>query len=87
MTLLEGFVTAAGTGSESLVHASRTALVQYILQLAQVELEFFCADLVDILRRHIDSKHKERLQIPTMEVISFLLEAGITLRLEQGDFA
>ena len=82
--LLQGFVTSAGGGSETLIQASRTALLNYTSRLPLNRLETFCYCFVDILRSHLDD---DRVLTPTMEVIAFLFEAGATIALENGDFA
>ena len=81
--LLSGFVTSAGTGSESLVQVSRTALIRYTAELSQANIHDFFTSLVDIIRNNLN---EDRLLIPAMEVLSFLFEAGVTTRLQQDIF-
>ena len=83
LAVLEGFVTTAGGEYEDQIQVSRAALINYASRLSDSELQFFCTYLVRILRNH--SKN-DRLLIPAMEVISFLFEAGLTIRLEQEGF-
>ncbi|SLM39571.1 Tubulin-specific chaperone D, C-terminal [Lasallia pustulata] len=73
LPLLEGYVTSAGVGSESLLRASRAALVDYAEHLHIADLVALCQDLMEILRRHIAD---DRLIIPALEVVAFLLDAG-----------
>ena len=83
MAVLEGFVTTAGGQYEDQIRVSRTALINHTSRLSDSELQLFCVYLVRILRNHFDN---DRLVIPAMEVISFLFEAGITVRLEREGF-
>ena len=81
--VLEGFVTTAGAGSESLLQASRSALIHFVSTLTDEELREYSGWLLDITR---DNTTNDRILIPTMEVINFLLEAGALHRLQSGPF-
>ena len=79
--VLEGFVTTAGAGLESLLQASRSALIQFVATLTDEQLREYSGWLLDTMRENTTN---DRILIPTMEVISFLLEAGALNRLQNG---
>lgn len=81
--LLKGFFTSAGSGSNTLMQACRMALLEHTSSLSRDDLESFCRTLVDILR---DSVANERVSIPVMNVISFLLETDVLRRLSETSF-
>ena len=82
--LLEGYVTSAGAGSESLLGASRAAFTSYTEPLDLATLAIFCTYLIDIIRENISN---DRLVVPTLEFVAFLFEAGVLQRLRDQDFA
>lgn len=71
---LEGFVTSAGTGSETLVQASRSAFVQYAATLPSEESHELCMAAIDIF---MENAANERLIVPTMEFLVFLFDAHL----------
>ncbi len=75
-------MTSAGGGSESLLKASRSALVDYAEQLPMDELVHLLQDLTEIVRQHITN---DRLVVPTLEVLSFLFDAGLFHRIEDSE--
>ncbi len=84
LSLLEGYVTSAGVGSESLLCASRLALVDYVGGVSQDHrILNLCNDLTELLRRSLAS---DRLAIPVLEVLGFLFDAGIFQQLEDVSF-
>ena len=82
--LLEGYVTSAGAGSESLLGASRAAFTSYTELLDLAELATICTDLTDLIRENISN---DRLAVPALEFVAFLFEADVLQRLRDEDFA
>lgn len=82
--LLGGYVTSAGAGSESLLRASRAAFVLFTEPLDLATLAIHCTYLIDLIRDNITN---DRLAVPTLEFVAFLLEAGVLQRLRDEDFA
>ncbi|MCJ1477614.1 hypothetical protein MMC13_006287 [Lambiella insularis] len=67
--LLEGIITSAGVGSESVLCASRAAMVTAIELFNTDGLVILWDCLADILKRSVE---KERLILPLLEVLRFL---------------
>lgn len=67
---MEGYITSADTGSEDLVRASRTALVDFCNTGHD---RMVCDQLFQMLKK---SKN-DRVLIPTLETIGFLFDMGI----------
>ena len=84
MPLLEGYVTSAGAGSESLLGASRAAFTSDTELLDLAKLATICTDLTDLIRENISN---DRLAVPTLEFVAFLFEADVLQRLRDEDFA
>ncbi|KAJ2905436.1 hypothetical protein MKZ38_005534 [Zalerion maritima] len=98
--LLSGFVTSADTGNEDLVMCSRAALVEFCDESAE-NLNRVATALVRNLRActaaatpsvsatakkaNTATKH-DRILIPTLEVIAFLLRIGMLGRSTEVDF-
>lgn len=82
--LLEGYVTSAGAGSESLLGASRAAFNLYTESSDLTTLATLCTYLTDLLRDNISN---DRLAVPILEFVAFLFEAGVLQRLRDQDFA
>ena len=80
--MLEGFVSTAGDGSASVLHASREALAVYAESMPPPSLCHLCTHLVQIVRESRDA----RVSIWAMEVIAFLFDAQIIQRLVGVDF-
>ncbi|MCJ1404523.1 hypothetical protein MMC11_007749 [Xylographa trunciseda] len=72
--ILEGIVTSAGAGSETILSASRAAIIQSLERMPPNELSTFWDCLLSIVRSEI---HNERLLIPVLEVIGFLLATDL----------
>ena len=89
MPLLEGFVTSAGVGSESVLKASRMALADFAEHLGAhyAGLPFtlldLCNLLLELLRRSLD---RDRVLVPMLEVFAFFFDVGIMRHLEATDF-
>lgn len=85
-SLLEGYVSASGAGSEALLQASRSAMVSFVEILSVAQLIEFCACLNNIIRTNIE-RSIDRVVIPTIVVYGFLFDAGVFERVqEQGDW-
>ncbi|KAI3401323.1 hypothetical protein diail_11406 [Diaporthe ilicicola] len=80
--LLAGYVTSADTGNEDLVIASRCALCEYC-GASQENLERVCTSLYRNMRAR---QGQDRVMVPTLEIISFLLSTGLYQRTETVDF-
>ena len=71
---LEGYATSAGVGSESLMQATRRAFALYLDTLSNDESREVCMTVVGIFGQN----HKcDRLALPTMNLLVFLVEAHI----------
>ncbi|KAI9759758.1 MAG: hypothetical protein M4579_002143 [Chaenotheca gracillima] len=84
--LMEGYIASAGGGSESVLRASRQAMVTFAegLQIDESQgdsmtLLSFCNVLLEVLRRNLSD---DRKLVSCMEVIAFLLDARILQKLE-----
>ncbi|KAI9800273.1 MAG: hypothetical protein M1833_003387 [Piccolia ochrophora] len=87
-SIVEGYVTSAGVGSESVLRASRTALANFAYRLSPTRQsdDFGLPDLCDSLLLALRPSEKaERLSIPTLETLAFLFDAGILQLLEDDD--
>ena len=80
--LLEGYVTSAGAGSESLLRASRAAFTSYTELLDLAKLATICTDLTDLIRENMSN---DRLAVPLLEFVAFLFEADVLQRLRDED--
>lgn len=74
VSLLEGYVSAAGAGSDSLLRSSRLALVLYAEQFSATDLIQFCNYLSSIVGQNLTN---DRILVPTLVVIGFLFDAGV----------
>ena len=83
MPLLNGYVTSAGSGSESILYASREAFVAYTIDCSPSELARYCTNIVDIMQ---DNLPNDRLVVSTVEFFGFLFDAGVLLRLAEEMF-
>ena len=81
-TLIEGLVTSASAGSESILCSSRVALVAYLEGLEESKLAAFWQCFVGVLRNNISN---ERLVVSILDVLGFLLETGIFQQLDEKD--
>lgn len=85
-SLLEGYVSASGAGSDALLQVSRSALVSFVEKLSIAHLIEFCTCLNNIVRTNIELSI-DRVVIPTLVVYGFLFDAGVFERVEkQGDW-
>ena len=83
MPLFQGYVTSAGSGSESVLQASREAFVAYTIGCSPSELNTYCNNIVDIVQ---DNLSNDRLVAPTVEFLGFLSDAGVLIRLAEESF-
>ena len=81
--VLQGLVTSAGSGSESVLRASRAAISRYLAGLDKDELLAMSNAFLTLLR---DSYNHERLTVPILETWAFLLQTHLFDRLEQESF-
>ena len=81
--LLEGLITSAGAGSESVLRSARAAICKYIMDIDDAKLKDLYDSLVKILKA---KPPKERLLVPVLEVLGFLFETGIVVRLESEEY-
>lgn len=85
-SLLEGYVSASGAGSDALLQASRSALVSFVEIFSREQLIEFCTCLNNIIRTNIE-RSIDRVVIPTLVVYGFLFDAGVfEIVQEQGDW-
>ena len=81
--LFSGYVTSAGSGSETVLQASREAFVAYTVGCSPSQLATYCINIVDIVQ---DNLSNDRLVVPTVEFLGFLFDAGVLLRLAEERF-
>ena len=74
--LLEGYISSADTGSEDLVRASRAALAEYC-GTSDENLSAVCGGMFAIMKKNLKN---DRLLVPVMEVMGFLLDYQIMQR-------
>ncbi|MCJ1465433.1 hypothetical protein MMC07_004051 [Pseudocyphellaria aurata] len=74
VSLLEGYVSAAGAGSDSLLRSSRFALVSYAEQFSTKDLIQFCDHLSTVIGQNLSN---DRILVPALLVVGFLFDAGV----------
>ena len=79
-SLLEGYVSAAGAGSDSLLRSSRLALALYAERLSTANLMVFLDCLSCIIRQNMLN---DRVLVPTLVVFGFLFDAGVFTKLRE----
>lgn len=79
--LLAGYATSADTGNENLVITSRAALRDFCDE-SQARLDLVCGALARNLR---ERQGQDRVLVPTLEVVSYLLNAGLLQRSGDAD--
>lgn len=82
---MSGFATIAGSGSESLIQASRTALLRYTESLPIPKLADFCTVFCRILEQDVRNLHDAKRAISVMEVVAFLFDANVLMRLVEDE--
>ncbi|KAL5348414.1 hypothetical protein ACLOAV_006897 [Pseudogymnoascus australis] len=80
--LFDGYVSAADSGAEGLIRASRAALNDFCFA-APANRDLVCNALVGSVKRLHDAGD-ERVLLPAMSVVAFLFDAGILEGGEQG---
>jgi len=73
--LVEGFLTSAGAGSDSVLRASRTALLQHLTSCPSSRDEFAAA-LIPVFRRAVENS-QDRITVPLMDVASLLIDMSL----------
>ena len=81
--LLKALATSVSGGSESVLIASRSALASFTITLKPIQLQAFCECLQDLLRGNLST---ERLAVPILQCLAFLLDVGQLQRMETGAF-
>lgn len=82
MSLLEGYVSAAGAGSDSLLRSSRFALVTCAEKLSTTDLIQFCDHLSTIIGQNLSN---DRISIPILLVVGFLFDAGVFEQIREAE--
>ncbi|OJD35564.1 beta-tubulin cofactor d [Diplodia corticola] len=87
LAIVEGYISSAGMGSESVVQASRLALVEH-LQALPTESDGFSLfhvanTILDVCKAHLAN---DRIIVPMLEVLAFLLDAQVFQRLVGSSF-
>jgi hypothetical protein len=73
--IIEGIVSSAAAGTEVLGVASRAAILEYIQdQPADIQLDVFMTFLTVLTKQLRTSVNDDRVAIPTMELLAFLIE-------------
>lgn len=80
--LLEGYVSAAGAGADSLLRSSRSALVDFIELRSTSELVGLCDCFNGIAERNLSN---DRVLISTLVVLGFLFDSGVFEQLREAD--
>ncbi|OBT66189.1 hypothetical protein VE03_05137 [Pseudogymnoascus sp. 23342-1-I1] len=80
--VFDGYVSAADSGAEGLIRASRAALNDFCFA-ESANRELVCNALVGSVKRLHDAGD-ERVLLPTMSVVAFLFDAGILEGGEEG---
>lgn len=79
LPLIQGLVTSASAGTESLVRASRSALMDYINDQDKERREVIIAQLVREIQVVLENNlEDDRYAIPSMDMLSFLLDSCVT---------
>src|SRR6266498_1539858 len=74
-SVLQGYVTCAGGGTETTVRSSRDALVAFIeTQKSHDVICMFFKSLLQVLEDH---GHDDRYVITTLEMLGFIIDSGL----------
>jgi len=73
--LVEGLITSAGAGSDSVLKASRIALLQHLASSPSSRNDFATA-LISVFRRAVENA-QDRITIPLMDVASLLIDMSL----------
>lgn len=71
--ILEGCISSAGIGSETLIRSSRVALAIYLDASSASELAKLSADLLTIMNKYVTV---DRVIVPALAVFAFLLDSA-----------
>ena len=77
--LLQGYVTSAGGGSESLMQTSRAALALRIEQFSSSDVIHLSKHLIVIMQKNISN---DRILAPALNVLDFLFDIRVLQTLE-----
>ncbi|KAL9596781.1 MAG: hypothetical protein Q9219_005571 [cf. Caloplaca sp. 3 TL-2023] len=78
LSMLEGLITSASSGSEALIRASRTAMINCFNAFSPEEVDLFYKALLQIIQANVPDG---RLIRPGLEVLAFLLDIDTPPRL------
>ena len=70
-SILEGYISSAGAGSESVICSSRVALANYVDLASASEMAHLSSDLLTILSSRMPD---DRVIIPALTVVAFVLD-------------
>lgn len=80
--MLEGFITSAGAGSDSVLKSARSALLLFLSQAAPETQSDIATSIVAIFARVVSAN--DRVVVPLMEVVALLLDMSL-FPLEMAD--
>ncbi|KAK8212148.1 tubulin folding cofactor D C terminal-domain-containing protein [Phyllosticta capitalensis] len=87
LAFIEGYISSAGMGSESVVQASRVALVEKLESLPveseQISLIHFANGLLDVFKANLSN---DRTLMPLLDVVAFLFDVQVLQRLVDSNF-
>ncbi|KAL1628757.1 hypothetical protein SLS54_001445 [Diplodia seriata] len=87
LAIVEGYISSAGMGSESVVQASRLALVERLQALPTEDERFsllhVANTVLEVCKTHLSN---DRITVPLLEVLAFLLDAQVLQRLVGSSF-
>lgn len=83
VSVLEGYISSAGAGSESVIRSTRAALVKHTEKLLTADVNQVWYDMTTIMRTHIS---EDRSIIPALSVVAFLLDGAVFDQLDSETF-
>lgn len=87
LAFVEGYVGSAGMGSESVVQASRLALVERLdalpMENEELTLVYVANTLLDVFKANLTN---DRIVLPLLEVLAFLLDSQVLQKLVESSF-
>ena len=83
LAVLRGYITSAGTGSESVLRASRAALAGYLEQLDKKPLVVFAHNFLELFK---EAHAHERLAVPALDALAYILQTNTLEGLRQDEF-
>lgn len=76
-------MSSASAGSESVLRSSRAALVAHVESFTLNDLVQFCNGLKIVIQTHLSD---DRVLVPALETMAFLLETGLLSSLQNEEF-